>query len=197
MNVSNHSYWAITNAADHAYTTFFVVHYDCACKFRLYAFHFNSGTLPKRYIKQFLSNVCLDHLTLLLEAVTKTNYQGNFFRFPILYFNFASNNWPSTKFLGYFFSTIFSTTTWINEGAVTVWRSWCNIFVSETNALFSDRLLPAILSSAWCNFFMNEVKSMEKKLLQVFVHYIIQTSNLSEFFTSIKDIIIGKVGETL
>ena len=41
--------------------------------------------------------------------------------------------------------------------------------------------------------FVNVVKGMEEtKFSKVFVYYIIQTSNLSEYFTRIKSIIISK-----
>ena len=65
------------------------------------------------------------------------------------------------------------------------------------NVLCSDRLLAAVLPSVWYHLIVNGVKSMKKrKSLQVFVHYVIQTSNLIEFVTCIKDIIIGEVNES-
>lgn len=48
----------------------------------------------------------------------------------------------------------------------------------------------------WYHLFVNGVKSMvQTKLIQVLVHYAIQTSNLSQFATRIYSIFIGNVNE--
>ena len=115
------------------------------------------------------------------------------FIIPITCFSYAIINGSSSKALWYFSSTIFRITIWINDVRVTVCKELYKMFVSKANALCLDRLIAAIFPSVWYNLFINGVKSIKKnKLLRDFVHYVIQTFNLSEFVTCIKGIIIGK-----
>ena len=108
--------------------------------------------------------------------MTKTNFwKKNLIIIPIVYFNYAINNWSNTKVLWYLSSIILSTTIWINEVGVTVGRGYHEIFATKANALCWDRLFAAIFPSVWYHLFLNGIKSMKKtKFLQVFVHYVVQ-----------------------
>ena len=64
------------------------------------------------------------------------------------------------------------------------------------NVLCSNCLLAATLSST-CITLYQWSKKLKKnpKLIQVFVHYVIQTSYLSKFVIHIKDIIMTKINK--
>ena len=62
-------------SADHADTVLFVVIFDFASNFRLYAFLVQFQLFTQTICSnKFPLHICLDPLTLLSEAVTKTNY---------------------------------------------------------------------------------------------------------------------------
>ena len=132
MNVWNHCYWTIIIPSDHDYTVFFIMTFDCASNFRLYAFlgQFQLFTqtrtmggrrtrphifLPKRSVPTvlvtrmpwFSNTVIRGSDGNQLSQKTSLSYQLS---------TSVTNNWSSTKVLWYFSSIILSTAIWISSG---------------------------------------------------------------------------------